>query len=755
MLEKITEIPRQAISYKKKDKQWHIDCVDAFISMSRLNGEIRKEDLRYLYEYYNGVIRETDYNYVLNPYGAKSLRKGFPSMIRNYPLIKPIIDLLLGEQIKRPFNFSVISVNSDAYSLKEQKKMEQVKKSVEALFVNYAQQELGMEPEQEEEIQLPEDVAAMFERTYKDNRALIGQKSLNYILKEIRFKEKNRLNWFHFLISGECYTLKEVVHGEVKYEVINPIDVDFDKDPDNEYVEDADWALIRKLAHASTIVDYYHDQLTPEEIIRLENPRQITGTPFSLFNTRPNTSQSIQNSERNRLIEWIRVYWKSRCKKGFVTYFNEETNEWEEKIVDESYKPLEGEIVDWVWINEVRKGAVVDGDIYLDLGTVYNTRSSLENPSLGKLPINGRTYSSINAENISLVKLGIPYQINYNVYKYRLELAIAKSKDVIAQFDINMIPKKWDMDKFMYHLDGSGIAWVDYNKEGIKLSPQHQSILDLTIKTIQSYILLLDSIILEWEKVSGVTRQRQGNIGTYDSVTGSQQAIIQSSHITEDLFSKYEEFNQRELQGLLDLSKEAWIKGKKAAYILPDGSIEYMQINPLEHSETQYGTFVTSSGKEQEKIEGAKQLGQSMIQSGTPGSAVLEMWDSESFAEIKDKIKQAEIVAAKLAQEQMKYEAEKEAAMIERAESLQREMQDKEIQADILMKQLDHAAKTNNPMEATKIAAELEEMRKKLEIEEKSLELERTKVKHAYELGKEKNQIDRIKANKPTTTNKK
>ena len=69
--------------------------------------------------------------------------------------------------------------------------------------------------------------------------------------------------------------------------------------------------------------------------------------------------------------------------------------------------------------------------------------------------------SDVNAKNISLVKLGIPFQLTYNIYKYRLELAIARSKDIIAQFDINMIPKKWDMDKFMYYVEGSGIAWVD------------------------------------------------------------------------------------------------------------------------------------------------------------------------------------------------------------------------------------------------------------------------------------------------------
>ena len=244
----------------------------------------------------------------------------------------------------------------------------------------------------------------------------------------------------------------------------------------------------------------------------------------------------------------------------------------------------------------------LDGRMYIKIHPcVPNQRNSLDNPSTCKLPINGRKYSDINSSNISLVKLGIPYQLNYNIYKYRLELAIAKSKDMIAQFDINMIPKKWDMDKFMYYVEGSGIAWVDYNKEGIQLNPQHQTVMDLSIKTIEQYIALLESIMQEWEKLSGVNRQRQGSIGNYEGKATSQQAIVQSSHITEDIFRKFNRLEQRDLQALLDYSKEAWLTGKKAMYVMPDGTTDFLDLDSLNHMESEYGVFVSDSGKDQEK----------------------------------------------------------------------------------------------------------------------------------------------------------
>jgi hypothetical protein len=195
---------------------------------------------------------------------------------------------------------------------------------------------------------------------------------------------------------------------------------------------------------------------------------------------------------------------------------------------------------------------------------------------------------------------------------------------------------------------------VDYNKEGIQLSPQHQSVLDMSIKTISQYLTLLESIMVEWEKISGVTRQRQGQMSTYEGKATSQQSIVQSSHITEDLFRKFANFERRELQGLLDYSKEAWVNGKKAVYVMPDGSMDQLDLEPLTHMEAEYGIFVSDAGKDVERKQKIEGLAQAAVQNGMPMSAVISIFESESFSQIKDKIRQAEKQADELrkAQEQ-------------------------------------------------------------------------------------------------------
>jgi hypothetical protein len=521
-----------------------------------------------------------------------------------------------------------------------------------------------------------------------------------------------------------------VRRDEVFYEVVNPLDIDYDKDPDIDFVEDADWAIIRKYSHASTIIDIFGEYLSDEQVLELESPTHTSAEAYLLY--RAEASGADDNIYRNRLIEIITVYWKSRKRIGFVTYDDPNTGNTEMIDVEEGYKmPQElkdlGAKMEWEWVNEVWEGTRIDRRFFVNIRPYKNQRSSLDNPSRCKLPINGRKYSDINSQSISLVSLGIAYQLNYNIYKYRLELAIARSKDIIAQFDINMIPKNWDMDKFMYFVEGTGIAWVDYNKEGIQLSPQHQSVLDMSIKTISQYLTLLESIMVEWEKVSGVTRQRQGQMSSYEGKATSQQSIVQSSHITEDIFRKFAHFERRELQGLLDYSKEAWLNGKKAMYVMPDGNMDSIDVEPVTHMEAEYGIFVSDAGKDAEKKQKLEGLAQAAVQNGMPMSTVVSIFESDSFSQIKDKIKQAEKQADELrkAQEQAQQQQQQAELQLQQQQLQQAALdkeKDRQVQIETALISAESSDKSsNNNLE--KMMQDFQIKQQQLALKEKELDM--------------------------------
>jgi hypothetical protein len=743
------KIPQQKLPLSKKNKKWRESCVEAYIELSQYGVNERKDDLKRLYDYYNGVIYEDDYRYVTQPYGKS--RTNFPSKMRNYPIIKPIIDLLLGEKSKRPLNYTVTVQNGDAVSQKESAKQQAIYQNLQQRFIKALAQtnpEILQNLESPDDIPMPKEIADQFENSYVDNRAIKGQHAITYIMQSQEVYDKLQKAWFHFLVSGEVYTHRGVRNKEPFYEVLNPIDIDYDKDPDIEFVEDGDWALVRKYVHASSVIDSFYESLTEEQVLELEEPRQSDPESYLLY--RRARAGSDPNTYRNRLIEVVTVYWKSRKRIGFLEYPDPETGAIEEMEVDETFRmPKEmkeaGAKVTYLWVNEVWEGTRIDGRFYININPVANQRISIDNSSTCKLPINGRKYSDINADNISLVSLGIPYQLNYNIFKYRMELAIARSKDIISQFDINMIPKKWDMDKFMYYVEGTGIAWVDYNKEGIQLNPQHQSVLDMSIKTISQYITLLESILNEWEKISGVSRQRQGTIGAYEGKASSQQAILQSSHITEDLFRKFARLEQRDLQALLDYSKEAWLTGKQGMFVMPDGTTDFLDLDTLQHMESNYGIFVSDAGKDQQRLDQIKGLAQAMIQNGTKASMVAEMFESENFSQIKGKLKAAEKAAEEL--EQAQQQAQQQQAQ-QQMQMQQQEMEraaidkEKDRQLDIEVALINAEARKNPELDSfnmQKLMQDFENKQRELDIREKELDAKTNNDNEKNQIAREGN----------------
>lgn len=701
-----TQLPRQRISRSEKDQEWKEATIDAIIDLCRFEPPFRREDerdrMRKAYLYYNGSIVDEDYTHVTEPYGNK--RENFPAKMRNYPIIKPIVDLLIGEKSRRPSEWTMKVDNNDVSNRKLQEKTEVLKKNLIKHFMQELQQNTDVNTRDlapQEQLPSPEEVEERFDQEYRDKRAIMGDRVLSYLYDDLELDRKLLKGFKHFLISGEVFSSRGVGMPDINYEILNPLQVDYEKSPDNEFIEDGQWVCHRRLSTTNDVLDAFYDELTPEEVGELEEP-QREYDPFVIY-----SDDGYTRDNDGRLLEVYEVYWKSMKKVGILRFMDQngfpQTRE-----VDESYKPRPNETIEWYWTTEVWQGYRIDEDIYKRVKPLEIQRGDLDNRSKSKLPINGKRYSDMNAPNVSLVMLGIPYQISYNIYKYRLDNAIARSKDIIAQLDINMIPDNWDMDEFMYNLEATGIAWMDYGDH--ELSPQHQTVLDMSVQVIQDMTSLLQAILQEWERVSGVSRQRQGRIFASETKGGSEQAIVQSSYITEPYFNAYAHFEEREFAAILDYSKIKWINGKSLAHVTPDGAEEILDIDGIEHMESEYGIRVSNSGEDMENLEQLRDLSQAMLQNGVPLSKVMEIMDANSITDIKDKIEEAEESQKKLKKAQRKAEQQKA--------QMEMQMQQQEIEADLKEARMDNETKIRLK------EMELEQEDEELEQEEDIAEME-------------------------------
>jgi hypothetical protein len=676
-------IPVQTISYADKikdDFEWGKQTMRSYINRSYFATTQHKWALKKLYDYYNGHIDIDDYRLITEPFGKKL--EGDWADVVNYPIIKPKVDLLWGEFAKRPKNFEVYVTNDDVTNKVLEEKNKLVFQNLEQLFVNTLNQQGVDTGIPTEEVSTPEAVQEEFASSYRDKRAILGQHSLEYIHQYCKLQEKFHLEFFHWLVSGEVYSYKTVENNEPYYEVVNVLDLDYDKDPDNQFIEDAEWVVRRKYMNPSSIVEFFYDDLgkNEKEIKDSINKIETLGSNTTVFSaSAPNLyDRTGPQNVYNRLVEVKHVVWKSKKKVGICT-FMDEFGVKQSIEVDETFKPLKelGQTVEWYWVNEIWEGYLIGTDMYFRIRPIPVQRTSLDNLSKCKLPYNGRVLSAINSRNISLVILGVPYQVLYNATFHRLKLAMAKMKDDMIQLDVNLKPKNMSLDEWLLYGDATNILFIDRNKEGFRESSTHQSVLKMASSTIQSYIELLHFIKSEWDEVCGVTRQRQGQINTSETVGGVERAVVQSSLITEIYFTLFDEFREREYQGLLDYSKFAWIDGKKTSFVLPDsGKIVYMDVDPIEHSEAEYGIFVALGGKAVEKRKQLEAQLQNFIQNGAKPSIIIDVINSDSFTELKSKMLYAEQKQDEYAQQMEKMKSEQQAQIIQ----MQNEQMDKEHQ---------------------------------------------------------------------------
>ena len=680
-------IPVQTISYSDKikdDFDWGKKTMMAYIGRSYFATTQHKWALKKLYDYYNGHVDLSDYKLITEPFGKKL--EGEWSDVVNYPIIKPKVDLLWGEFSKRPTNKEVFVSNGNVTNQVLEEKNKIVLQNLEQLFVNTLNAQGVQTGMESEEIKTPEEVLKEFSTTYRDKRAILGQHSLEYIEGYCKLQEKFRLEFFHWLVSGEVYSYKSIENNEPFYEVVNVLDLDYDKDPDLPFIEDGEWAVRRKYMNPSTIVEFFYEDLgkTEKEIKDAINQIEVLGSNTTVFSaSAPNLyDRTGPQNVYNRLVEVKHVVWKSKKKVGICSFIDE-MGQPQSIEVDETFKAVKeaGQEVEWLWVNEIWEGYLIGTDMFFKIRPIPVQRTSLDNLAKCKLPYNGRVLSAINSRNISLVILGVPFQILYNATMHRIKLAMAKMKDDMIQIDVNLKPKDMSLDEWLLYGDATGILFVDYNKEGYRGSSTHQSVLKLASTTIQSYIQLLSFIKGEWEEVCGISRQREGQITSSETVGGVERSVVQSSLITEIYFTLFDEFKEREYQGLLDYSKFAWINGKKTSFVLPDsGKIVYLDVDPIEHSEAEYGIFVALSGKAIEKRRALEGQFQNFIQNGAKASTIIDAINSDSFAEIKEKMLYAEQKQDEYAQQMEKMKGDQQQQMLAAQEENAKKQHERELE---------------------------------------------------------------------------
>lgn len=791
-----TRLPQQKLPLSKKTKKWQQDCVNYIIGEGNItsggNNSTRYGELQTYYDLYNSIFDESDFKRITNPFKVKD---GFPASPQDFNIIRPKVDLLIGEETKRPLNFRVVRTSQEATSEIQEQEKQLLLQYIEATIMSKMGPEEQAQYQQQlqsGEIMPPEAIAKYMDKEYKDIVENTAYHTLVYLREKLNMDNEFIKGWKDALIAGQEVYYVGILNAEPYMERVNPMYFAFDRSPDLEYIEDGEWCCRKMRMPITEVYDRYFDKLEEKDLTKLDSminavPAQdmgqhspvddFQGIKFHYFDN------PLYDADGSRNINVWHVCWKSFKKIYYVTY-QDESGQVQVDIVSENYQKVGTEIsIEPGWIVEVWEGYRAGDDFFFGIQPIEYQHVSIDNPNSQKLPYCGAVYSNTNSKSRSLVSILKPLQYMYIVLWYRLELAISRDKGKVILMDVTQIPKSMGItvERWMHYLSSVGVSFInpyEGNEGGIQGRPaqfnQFQS-MDLTMSNvIAEYIQLMDKIEQLAGTISGITDQRQGAISTSEMVGNVERSVVQSSHITEPLFWVHNQVKRHVMNMLLNTAKGAWEEtGKtKLSYVFDNGERAFLDISKKFYYEDM-DVFVSDTSKDLENIQKLQQLIQPAMQNGASLLEAAEVLTNDNFNILKQKLKDMQTRQEELQQQQQEAQAQQAQQLQEmQNQAKEQELMLQEAQMDLQRYQIDQDNATKiavaeisayrgseekdidgdgipDPIEIGKQALEQQkidrdtytkryEAKQKREIEDQKIQLAKEQMKHETELQKQK-----------------
>ena len=779
-MSELINLPPQQLPFSKKNKKWrkaHLDWADSktFFNYSLVRKSVIHKKINY--DLLNGKLHMSDIELVLNP---DNIKAGFvPDRIQHYPIMNSKLNVLRGEESRRVFDYRVIVTNPNAISEIENNKKEELLKNLQELIANTSKSE-------EEFNQELEKLNDYYTYEWQDMREIRGNAILNHYVKEYNIPLLFNNGFMDAVTVGEEIYQCDIVGGEPIIERLNPLKVRIFKSGYSNKIEDADMIIIEDYWSPGKVIDTYYDVLSKKDIEYIENIPDHVGQasidsmdniderfgyvnnhmvgeeistdgfyfdPFNLF------SDSISNSllpyDLAGNIRVLKMYWKSRRRIKKVKSYDPETGEEIYNFYPETYviDKDNGEEEQILYINEAWEGTKIGTDIYVNMRPRVIQYNRLSSPSRCNFGIIGSIYNLNDSRPFSLVDMMKRYNYFYDVIHDRLNKIMARNWGKLLRLDLAKIPKKWDIEKWMYYAKVNGIAVEDSFKEGNigaasgklagALNNSSSGVIDAEFgNSIQSQINLLEFIKMEMSEVVGITRQREGQISNRETVGGVERATLQSSHITEWLFVVHDDVKRRVLECFLETAKIAFKgRSKKFQYILSDNSMRIMDIDGDEFAEADYGLVVDNSQGTQELAQKLDMLAQAALQNQALSfSTIMRLYNSSSLAEKQRLVERDEqAIQARNAQaQQQQLQTQQQIVQLENEQRLA-EMQQKEQanirdnETKIIVAQIQANSKEDGISEPetdddrANLREKIREFDEKLKLEKEKLSFERKK----------------------------
>jgi hypothetical protein len=670
---------------------------------------------------------------------------------------------------------------------------------------------------------------------------------------EERFKmqELEERAFRDMLITDREFWHFKMLDDDYDVELWNPVLTFYQKSPDIRYISDSNFVGKLDLMTASDVIDKFGYLMNDDQLESLQKiyparsalyqvngyqndgsyydasrshswNTEMPGLPYRRFvsnwSNDParggdiisailNESDDIKLWGEGELMRVATCYWKTQRKLGHLTRVKED-GEIIQEIIDESYKVtekpiydtsvfknktkdnlLQGEHIDWIWINEVWGGIKIGPNlpanwrtnmgnninpIYLGINRKKPGRVPFQfkgNKTMYgcKLPVEGRVFSDRNTKSVSLVDLMKAYQVGYNLVNNQIADILVDELGTVIMFDQNALPRhsmgedwgKGNYAKAYVAMKDFQMLPLDTSITNTEKSTNfnHYQVLNMEqSQRLMSRIQLANYFKQQAFDAIGVNPQRLGAPIGQQTATGVTQALNQSYAQTEIYFTQHSDnLMPRVHQMRTDLAQfyHSTNPSVRLSYITSEAENVNFIINGTDLLLRDFNVFATTRTNHRSVLEQLKQLS---ITNNTSGATIYDLGNiikAESIAEVTDILKDAEAKMQAQRQQEMQQQQQMQqeqiqANMQQEQMKLQFEAQenDKERQKDITVAEIRAAGygggqDVNQNLQSDYIDA-LENIREETKYREQ-MNIKKEQISSNNNLNKQKLQIEREK----------
>ena len=584
---------------------------------------------------------------------------------------------------------------------------------------------------------LPE-IEAFFKKDYRSMIEEWADHQMKVDEERFKMQELEERAFRDMLITDREFWHFSMMEDDYEVELWNPLLTFYHKSPDVRYISQGNWVGKLDMMSISDVVDKFGWMMSQDQLEALEAiyPARSAGyaiqgyqndgsyydpTRSHEWNTqmpslayRQFTSLYDAGSQFGDIVQWIlsdsedlqdfgksymlrvsTIYWKSQRKVGHLTRISPE-GELSQDIVSEAYKITEkpdyntafykqktkdnlvqGEHIDWIWINEVWGGIKIGPNrpafwgmnnpgginpIYLGLNGGRPGRVPFQFKGDAtiygcKLPVEGSVFGDRNTRSVSLVDLMKPFQIGYNIVNNQIADILVDELGTVIMLDQNALPRhslgedwgKNNLSKAYVAMKNFQMLPLDTSITNTEnaLNFNHYQVLNLEqTNRLLSRINLAKYFKTEAFAVIGLNDQRMGmQIAQQQTATGVEQAANASYAQTEQYFIQHSDnLMPRVHQMRTDLAQ--YYLSKKPSirlqYITSADEKVNFQMNGTDLLMRDLNIFCTTKTNTRSIMEQLKQLA---IQNNATGASIYDLGNiikAESIAELTGVLKASE-----------------------------------------------------------------------------------------------------------------